>query len=250
MRLEGKVAIVTGAAQGIGRATATLFAKEGAEVVAVDWNDDVGKEAVSKIHEQEGKAIYVHADVSIEDDIKSMIQSTVDTYGAIDILVNNAAYTGISSPVVELSVEEWDRIVAVTLKGAFMACKYAIPHMIEEGGGSIVNVSSVGGVVAFEDNPAYLASKGGLIQLTKGIALDYADRGIRANAISPGTIFTEGTSWITDYPEVMERIESRTLLKRQGTAEEMANVILFLASDEASYVTGANFIADGGWTTI
>ena len=179
-----------------------------------------------------------------------MVVEAVKTFGKLDILVNNAGFVGESSPVVDLPVDEWDMIVNTILKAAFLSAKYAIPEMIKAGGGSIVNVSSIGGVVAFESNPAYLATKGGVIQLAKGIAMDYAKYGIRANSMCPGTIYTPGTSWIKDHPEVMERVESRTLLKRQGTSEEMAYVILFLASDESSYVTGANYIADGGWTVI
>jgi cyclopentanol dehydrogenase len=179
-----------------------------------------------------------------------MVQTAVQIFGKLNILVNNAGYVGTSPKAVELEEGMWDMIVGITLKGVFLGCKYAIPEMVNAGGGAIVNVSSVGGVVGFESNPAYLAAKGGVIQLTKGVAIDYAPQGIRANSMCPGTIETEGTSWIQQYPEVMERIQTRTLLKRQGTSMEMAYVILFLASDESSYVTGANFIADGGWTVI
>jgi NAD(P)-dependent dehydrogenase (short-subunit alcohol dehydrogenase family) len=250
MRLKGKVAIITGAASGIGKATASLFSKEGAAVVVADWNDEWGKKSAESINQGGGKAIFVHTDVSKAKDVENMVQVTISLFGKLDILVNNAAYVGISPKAVDLKEEMWDMIVDITLKGAFLACKYAIPEMIRTGGGSIVNVSSVGGVVAFESNPAYLAAKGGVIQFTKGIALDYASQGIRANSMCPGTIDTEGTHWIHDHPDVVERIKTRTVLKRQGTASEMAYVILFLASDESSYVTGANFIADGGWTVI
>lgn len=250
MRLTEKVAIITGGASGIGHATSVLFAKEGACVVVADWNDAQGFKVTNSIQENGGNALFVHTDVKKEDDIQNLVNETVKKYHQINILVNNAAYVGVSSPVVDLSADDWDMIVDTTLKSAFLTAKYAIPEMIKARGGSIVNVSSVGGVVAFESNPAYLAAKGGVIQLAKGIALDYGQYGIRANSVCPGTIDTPGTSWIKDYPDVIARVESRTVLKRQGTSEEMAYVILFLASDESSYVTGANFIADGGWTVI
>jgi NAD(P)-dependent dehydrogenase (short-subunit alcohol dehydrogenase family) len=250
MRLKDKVAVITGAASGIGKATAVLFAKNGASVVLADWNDAWGTETAEMIRSEGGSAIFVHMDVSKAADVHNMVQSAVQAFGKLNVLVNNAAYVGVSPKAVDLDEEMWDMIVDITLKGTFLGCKYTIPEMIKAGGGAIVNVSSIGGVVGFESNPAYCAAKGGVIQLTKGIAIDYAAQGIRANSMCPGTIDTEGTRWAWQYPDVMERIETRTLLKRQGTSMEMAYVILFLASDEASYVTGANFIADGGWTVI
>jgi NAD(P)-dependent dehydrogenase (short-subunit alcohol dehydrogenase family) len=250
MRLNNKIAIITGAASGIGKATATLFAKEGAGIVIADWNDHSGEETTGLIQEQGGEAIFVHTDVSKTADIQKMVQTAIRNFGRLDILVNNAAYVGVSPKLVDLQEEMWDMIVDITLKGTFLGCKYAIPEMIKAGGGAIVNISSVGGVVGFESAPAYCAAKGAVIQLTKAIAIDYAAQGIRANSMCPGTIDTEGTRWAHEFPDVMQRVETRTLLKRQGTSLEMAYVILFLASDDASYITGANFIADGGWTVI
>jgi len=248
MRLKDKVSIITGAASGIGKATAQLFSREGACVVVADWDRENGRKVVKRIEEKEGKALFIHTDVSNPDDVQQMVKLSVDKFGKIDILVNNAGYMAPGLPLVDISEEQWHETIDITLTGTFLCSKYAIPEMKKTGAGVIVNVSSVGGIVAFADNPAYLAAKGGVNQLTKGIAVDYADAGIRANAICPGTIYTEGTAWALEDPKVAARIEQYTLMGRQGSADEIADAILFLASDESSFMTGSIVVVDGGWT--
>jgi NAD(P)-dependent dehydrogenase (short-subunit alcohol dehydrogenase family) len=248
MRLKDKVAIVTGAASGIGRATSLLFVREGAKVVVADINDEMGNETASLVEKQGGEAIFVHTDVSKSNDIQNMVESAVEKFGKIDVLVSNAAYMDPGVPVVDLPEEQWDETIDVTLKGHYLGAKYAIPEMIKVGGGSIVSVSSVGGVVAFASNPAYCAAKGGVIQLAKAIAADYVKNNIRANVVCPGAIDTPGAEGVKDIKEAYDYSLFMAEMGRWGTADEMAHAILFLASDEASYITGSVLVADGGWT--
>ena len=247
-RLKDKVAIITGAASGIGRATALLFAKEGARVTVADVNAAMGMETVNLIEEQhERHAIFVQTDVSKSDEVRDMVQTTVQSFGRIDILVNNAADREPGKPVVDCPEEEWDRTVAITLKGPYLCAKYSIPEMAKVGGGIVVNVSSIAALVTFENGPAYSASKAGLNQLTKSIALDYRHQNIRANAICPGIIDTPGTERVKQNKEWVTDTHERILPGRWGTPEEIARAILFLASDESSYVNGSVMVADGGW---
>jgi NAD(P)-dependent dehydrogenase (short-subunit alcohol dehydrogenase family) len=248
MRLKGKVAIITGAASGIGRATAQLFVNEGARVVIADVNTEMGQETIELIEEnQKGGAIFVQTDVARHDEVKEMARATVQNFGRLDILVNNAADRDPGKPVVECPEEEWDRTVAITLKGPYLCAKHSIPEMAKVGGGTIVNVSSIAGIVTFPNGPAYAASKAGLNQLTKNIALDYRHQNIRVNAICPGVIDTPGTAREKQNEEWRSYTNERILPGRWGTVEEIAYAILFLASDESSYLNGAVIVADGGW---
>ena len=248
MRLKGKVAIITGAASGIGRATAELFVKEGARVVVADVNAEMGQETVKLIKEnQKGEAIFSQTDVARHDEVKELARLTVDNFGKLDILVNNAADREPGKPVVDCPEEEWDRTVAITLKGPYLCAKYSIPEMVKVGGGTIVNISSIAGIVTFPNGPAYAASKAGLNQLTKNIALDYRHQNIRVNAICPGVIDTPGTAREKQNEEWNTYANERILLGRWGSAEEIADAVLFLASDESSYMNGAVIVADGGW---
>lgn len=247
-RLQGRVAIVTGAASeaGIGSAIALLFSEEGAAVAVADIDDAGGRHTAETIRKRGGRALFCHTDISDSEDVKAMVQATVANFGGIHVLVNNAAYMKDTTPVVETAEEEWDRSIDITLKGAFLCSKYAIPEMIRAGMGSIVNISSVGGLVGFEGYAAYCSAKGGVVQLTKSLAIDYGRHGIRANAICPGPIQT-GISPQPDDPLYQYQLEM-TVLRRKGKPQEVAYAALFLACDESSFVTGTNLVVDGGWT--
>jgi len=251
MRLAGKAAIITGAGAGIGRATALLFAKEGAEVVVADCDPERGEETVRLIEEKDGRAIFVQVDVSKAADVKRMVERTVERYGRLDILVNNAGiYT--QGDVVEAAEEEWDRILDVNLKGVFLCSKYCIPEMMKGGGGSIVNIGSEAGIVGIKNQVAYNVSKSGVIALTKSTALDFAAQNIRVNCLCPGRTLTplveEVIAEAQDPESTRRALEEDRPLKRMGRPEEIAAGILFLASDESPYATGSILSIDGGYT--
>ena len=247
MRLKDKVAIVTGAASGIGQAIAQVFAKEGAKVVVNDINDKGGEATVKSITDCGGEALFVHADVSNSGEVRNMVKVTLEKFGGINVLVNNAAYLINFNPVLETPEDEWDIAIDVTLKGVFLCSKYALPEMIEAGGGSIINIASVGGMVGFADYSAYCSAKGGVIQLTKSMAIDYGRKNIRVNAICPGPIDTPTTPEAQDE-KLHQWQRDMTVLGRTATPEEVAWPAVFLACDESSFVSGSNLIVDGGWT--
>lgn len=249
-RLEGKVAIVTGAASGIGRATALLFAQEGAKVVVADV-DPRGQDVAAEITSAGGTALFVRTDVSQPEDVEALVRTTVDTYGTLDIMVNNAGVEGEQRPTADCTVENWDRVLNVNLKGVFLGMKYAIPAMLRAGGGSIVNTASTAGLTGYPSLPAYAASKGGVIQLTKTAALEYARTGIRVNCICPGGILTPLVERFTaglPQEQIQKMVEAAHPVGRFGKPEEVALLALFLASDESAFCTGAPFIIDGGMT--
>lgn len=247
MRLKDKVAVVTGAASGIGRAIALLFGKEGAKVVIVDIDDKNGEETLRLIREQKGEAILIHADVSNAQDVERMTKATLQHFGRVTVLVNNAAYLKDFKPAVDTSEEEWERSIGVTLKGVFLCSKYVIPEMMKAGGGSIINISSVGGLVGFASYAAYCSAKGGVIQLTKSLAIDYGRSNIRVNAICPGPIDTPSSPETQDE-KLHQWQREMTVLGRTGQPEEVAYAAPFLASDESSFITGSDLVVDGGWT--
>lgn len=248
MRLQDRVAIVTGAAKGIGRGIASVFASEGATVVVADVDRDGGEETVAELR---GDGTFVACDVSQEDQVKKLMQETVDRFGALDVLVNNAG-VGVYQPLTEATVEDFDRALAVNLRGPFLCSKYAVPHLRESANGSIVNIASVHSVQNVGGTVPYASSKGGVAALTRASAIDLAPDGIRVNAICPGWIDTpliRGIFQEADDPEGMRgEVERRQLLGRLGTPEEVGKAALFLASDEASYVTGTLVFVDNGMT--
>jgi NAD(P)-dependent dehydrogenase (short-subunit alcohol dehydrogenase family) len=249
-RLDGKVALITGAASGIGRIAASLFAREGARVVLADVSDEEGNVTAEGIVAAGGHAAYVHADVSTPADAERMVGFAVDRFGSINVLYNNAGiFPGDDGSVTDTPEETWDRVMAINLKGVFLGCKYGIPAMLASGGGSIINVASFVALMgAAAPQVAYTASKGGVLSMTREIAVEFARRGIRANALCPGPIETPLLAELLAEPARRERRLVHIPLGRFGQAEEIATAALFLASDESSYITGATFVVDGGIT--
>ncbi|MBG6164265.1 SDR family NAD(P)-dependent oxidoreductase [Roseibium album] len=249
MSLENKVAIVTGAAQGIGFAVAKRFVSDGAKVVIADIDDAKGEEAVEDL-QTIGEAMYIHCNVAERLDVRNMVAETLNAYGDIDILVNNAGIV-IGSDFLELEEADFDRVLSTNLKGAFLCSQAVARHMVEkiEGGGEpgcIINMSSVNSVLAIPNQIPYCVSKGGVSQLTKSTALALAPHGIRVNAIGPGSIMTEMLSAVNSDREARQRLMSRTPLLRIGEPAEIAGVAAFLASQDAGYITGQTIFADGG----
>ena len=247
MRLENKVALITGGARGIGASQAKLFAREGAKVVIADVLDAEGRQTEAEINETGGECLFVRLDVTDETNWQDAIAATVARFGKLDILVNNAGIY-IGGRVEDTSVETWDQLFGVNAKGVFLGTKYAIPEMRSAGGGSIINVSSVMGIVGSMYSAAYNASKGAARLLTKAAAIQYAKEGIRVNSIHPGVTDTPMVSEVVK-DETFQRIRlARNPISRLGQPEDIAYGTLYLASDEASFVTGTELVIDGGWT--
>ena len=247
LRVEGKVAVVTGGAGGIGAATARLLAREGAAVVIGDLLEEQGRAVEAQIADAGGHALFVPMDVTSEDDWRRAIQAAVAAYGKLDILVNNAGISG-RNTVEETSVELWDRVMAVNAKGVFLGTKLAIPEMRKAGGGSIINVSSIWGLVGSDSSTAYHSAKGAVRIFTKAAAVQYAKEGIRVNSVHPGFVDSPMTIGYHALPGVRETRVAATPLGRMGTPEDIAAGILYLASDESSFVTGSELVIDGGMT--
>lgn len=246
MRLKDKVAIITGAAAGIGEAAAGIFVREGARVLVADRNGEGAREVAGRLGEA---ASPFEVDVSRSDQVRHMIDTALDRFGRIDILVNNAGY-GIPGTVVNTEEADWDALMAVNLKGVFLCCKYAIPVMAKRGGGTIVNTASNVATVGIFDRAAYVASKGGVAALTKAMALDHANENIRVNCVAPGvtwsSYFEKMVAGHPDPETFKARLKARSPINRWAEPIEIANAILWLASDEASFATGAMFTVDGG----
>ena len=247
-KLEGKVAIITGATEGIGKATALKFAQEGAKVMMVGRDEAKGQSALEEITKF-GEAVYFKTDVSNPSQVKKMIEETIRNYGRIDVLVNNAGICP-AGTVVTTSEETWDHVMDINMKGVFLCCKYTIPHMQKNGGGAIVNIGSINSLMAMENEAAYDASKGGALMLTKAIALDFAKSNIRANCILPGAVetamFQGSLNSAPDPSMAREWITQRHPVHRAARPEEIAEVALFLATDASSFMTGATIPVDGG----
>ncbi len=247
MRLENKVAIITGAASGIGKATAKLFAQHGAKVVVADINEDGGNRTVVDIQDSGGDAIFVQTDVTIADDTVRMVEETVKRYGKLDILFNNAGIA-MRLPVADLPEADWHHCLGVNLTGVYLCAKAAIPQMQKNGGGSIINMSSIYGLVGADVRAAYVASKGGVTNLTRGMALDYARDNIRVNCICPGFVETPLVAGVVKTPAEYQKLADKHPMRRLGQPEEIAYGALYLASDESAFVTGIALPIDGGYT--
>ena len=248
MRLEGKVALISGGARGMGAAEARLFAREGARVAIGDVLEEEGRRVVEQISEIGGRAIFLPLDVTSESQWDSAIAATVREFGKLDVLVNNAGIGG-AGTVEDTSVEDWDRVMAVNAKGVFLGTKAAIPELRRAGGGSIINISSQLGLVGTDiSSPQYQASKGAVRIFTKSTAIQYAAQGIRANSVHPGPINTPMTESSRIIPERYQLMLSRIPLGRYGESDDVAYGVLFLASDESSFMTGSELVIDGGWT--
>ena len=247
MRLENKVALISGGARGMGAVEAKLFAEEGAKVIIGDMLEDEGHKVEAEINEAGGDCVFVLLDVSDEDAWQRAVNEAVSRYGKLDILVNNAGIYR-AHIVEETTTDEWDQVMDINAKGVFLGTKHAIPAMRQAGGGSIVNISSVAGLVGSKQTTAYTASKGAVRLLTKSTAIQYASDGIRANSVHPGTIVTPMTEGFLAEPAMHEDRVNRTPLKRLGRPEDVAYGALYLASDEASFVTGSELVIDGGRT--
>lgn len=252
-RVENKVAVVTGGALGIGRAICLALAEEGAKVAVTDIADDEGKEVVRAIESAGGVANYWRVDTGSEDNVRQAFAQIAEQFGSIDVLVNNAGIAGVNKPTHEITKEEWDRVININVSGVFFCTKYAIPIMQKAGGGSIINLSSIYGIIGAADLPPYHASKGAVRLMTKNDALIYAKDKIRVNSIHPGFIWTPLVEALgKESPEGVdafrEQLDSRHPIGHVGESEDIAYGALYLASDESKFVTGAELVIDGGYT--
>lgn len=253
MRLQGKIAAITGAATGLGEATALLFAEEGAHVVVADFDDAGGERTVSEIRKKGAEALFVHADISKESDARGIAEEAVRVFGGIDVLVNNAAVFVLKG--FDATVAEWQRSLGINVIGTALVTKYVAEVMKKNGRGAIVNLSSISAWIAQSNMFAYSSTKAAILQMTRNMAMDLAPYGIRVNAVCPGTIMTAAVRrYMQERGMTLDQLNAeegaKTLLKRVGQQREVANAILFLASDDASYITGTHLMVDGGYTAI
>ncbi len=251
-RLEGRTALVTGAASGIGAQTAKTLAREGARVAVADIQEKQSEQVVNEIEQHGHQALAVRCNVQEEADLEDAVDATVDAFGSLDVAVNNAGIEGELAATAEHPTDAFDRVVSINLRGVFLGMKHEIPVLLDNGGGSIVNVASVLGKVAFPTTPAYTASKHGVLGLTKTAALEYAEEDVRVNAVCPGWIQTpmvmERGVHAGEHEDTRRELESMHAMNRLGDAQEIADAVAYLASDEASFVTGHALSADGGYT--
>jgi NAD(P)-dependent dehydrogenase (short-subunit alcohol dehydrogenase family) len=251
MKLGNKVALITGAGSGMGRTGALLFAAEGARVAAVDIDERAAAQTARDIESAGGKAVALGADVSKKEDAQAMVAATIEKLGVPDIVYNNAGIEGESAFMAQLGEGAFDRVIAVNLRGVWLGMKYALPHMVKNGGGSIINTASVAGLVAIRGATAYCAAKAGVIALTRVAALEYGRYNIRVNCICPGTIDTPMVRRLHGGKVPPQALgPSAAVLGRAAEPMEIAKMALFLASDDASFATGAPFVVDGGWTIV
>jgi NAD(P)-dependent dehydrogenase (short-subunit alcohol dehydrogenase family) len=249
MRLSDKVSIITGGGSGMGRTAALMFASEGARVVVADFSEEGGEETVRLVRDAGGEAAFVRTDISSEADAKAMVDHAIATYGRVDTLYNNAGIMPEEDhSVVDTPVEAWDRVMAVNARGVYLGCKYAIPRMLDQGSGSIINVASFVAILGCSvPQDAYTASKGAVLALTRSLAVQFAGRGVRSNAISPGPIETPLLmDWLLKDEAAKQLRLARNPTGRFGKPEEIVHVAIYLASDESRWTNGANFVIDGG----
>jgi NAD(P)-dependent dehydrogenase (short-subunit alcohol dehydrogenase family) len=252
VRLREKVVLITGGAAGMGRLAVRTFAREGARVVAVDVAEEAGGEIAAEVARDGGQALFVRADVAREDEVRLAVQRAVERFGRLDVLYNNAGiFPEKDGSVVDLEEPVWDQVMAVNLKGIYLCCKHAIPALLRSGGGSIINVASFVALVGCSvPQDAYTASKGGVIALTKSLAVQFGPRGVRTNAIAPGPIETPLlTSWLLTNPEAKQRRLGRIPMGRFGRPDDIVQMALYLASDESTWVNGSVLVVDGGITS-
>jgi 3-oxoacyl-[acyl-carrier protein] reductase len=251
MRLANKIALITGAGSGMGRATAVLFASEGAKVAVADVSEQGINETVAEIKAKGGQAIGVQADVSKTQDVQRMVAATVERLGPPTVLYNNAGIEGESAYLSKMPEDAFDKVIAINLRGVFLGMKYTIPHMIKAGGGSIINQASIAGLIGVRGGAGYAAAKAGVIAMTRVAAVENGRYNIRVNCICPGAIETPMAVRIRRGAEPKQQAINRiSVLERMGRPEEIARMALFLASDDGSFATGAPFIVDGGWTIL
>lgn len=246
-KFTGKVALVTGAASGIGRSVAQQYAQQGARVVVSDVDDAGGLETVRLIKDAGGEALYVRADVSSAVECESLVQKTLQAYGRLDMACNNAGIGGEANLTGDYSLPGWDKVLGVNLSGVFYCMKYEIQAMLQNGGGAIVNMASILGQAGFAMSPAYVAAKHGVVGLTKNAAIEYAQAGIRVNSVGPAFIHTPMIAALEDTPDTLDMLVSLHPMGRLGEPEEVAALVIFLSSDEASFITGAYYPVDGGY---
>jgi NAD(P)-dependent dehydrogenase (short-subunit alcohol dehydrogenase family) len=244
---DGQVAIVTGGGSGIGEAACHLYAREGAKVVISDIDEKRGNEVCQAIQDNKGDASFVRADVSNPNDCKSMVAETLEKYGRLDVAFNNAGIGGEANLTAEYSIEGWQKVIAVNLSSVFYCMKYEIPAMLKTGGGAIVNMASFLGQVGFENSPAYVAAKHGVVGLTRTAALEYSKQGIRINSVGPAFIHTPLISGLEEDEQVRNQLISLHPVGRLGEAQEVAELVIWLSSEKASYVMGAYYPIDGGY---
>ena len=245
--LSGKVAIVTGGSSGIGRATAIAFAREGAKVVVASRREKEGQETVKQVQSAGSEGFFIKTDVSKETDVSAMVEKTIATYGHLDYAFNNAGIEQIPTPLVEQTEETFDQVMDINVKGVWLCMKHQIPQMLVSGGGAIVNMSSIAGIIGAPGLPIYVASKHAVLGLTKSVALEYAKEGIRINAVCPGMIETDLLDRAFANQEVKERLIAMHPIGRVGKPEEIAEAVVWLCSDKASFVTGQSLPLDGGY---
>lgn len=252
MRLEGRTAIVTGASSGIGRAVAIRFAEEGANVLVADIQSESRLETevpdtATVIAAADGQARFVRTDVSVAAEVDRAVATALEAFGTVDILVNSAGIF-VRNRITDVADAEWDRVLGINLKGYFLTCRRVIPEMLHRGRGKIVNIGSIHGLLGAGDALTYCVSKGGVDNLTRQLAVDYAKAGINVNAIAPGTIETAMSKPFRENPRYLAEYQARTLLPRLGTPADVAHAALFLASSESDFITGHTLVVDGGWT--
>lgn len=244
--LNGKVAIITGGSSGIGRATAIAFAREGASVVVASRREDEGLETVNLVKEAGSDGFFVKTDVAKQADIGAMVEKTVEFYGRLDYAFNNAGVEQVQTPLLEQTEEDFDRIININVKAVWLCMQHQISQMLKNGGGAIVNMSSAAGLIGVSGAPIYVASKHAVLGLTKSVALEYAKQGIRVNAVCPGVVETDLFERFASNPQFRERIMAMHPIGRAGKPEEIAGGVVWLCSDQASFVTGQSLTLDGG----